>query len=170
MFSLPSSYDDKQHGGVKYLHQIISGYTEDEMHFQQWQSIDRTIVNMVMKKFEFIEFLVKKIDLLTAHSYITKLQAKYLSGLKENLSSSTCMVLADFAENYSMAVQDAVQGWHWTKQQCTIHPLVIYYKNVQEKLAVQSMVYFSNDLEHDTGFVYQLQKLFSITFDFIPWH
>ena len=103
--------------------------------------------------------MAKKIDLLTVHLYIAKSQARYLSVLKENLLSSTSIVLADFAEIYSMVVQDAVQGWHWTKQQCTIHPLVLYYKNAQEKLAVQSMVFFSNDLEHDTGFAYQLQKL-----------
>ena len=65
-----------------------------------------------------------------------------VSGLKESLLSSTCIVLADFAENYSMVVQDAVQGCRWTQQQCTIHPLVIYYKNAQEKLAVQSMFFF----------------------------
>ena len=67
--------------------------------------------------------------------------------------------MADFAENYSMVVQDAVQGWHWTEQQCTIHPIIIYYKDSQEKVAVQSMAFFSNDLENDTGFVYQVQKL-----------
>ena len=50
-------------------------------------------------------------------------------------------MLADFAENYSMGVQDAVQGWHWTKQQWTIHPFVLYYKTPQEKLAVQSMIW-----------------------------
>ena len=83
-----------------------------------------------------------KYDLLIAHSYIAKSQAKYLSILKENLLSSTCIVLADFAENYSMVVQDAVQGWHWIKQQCTIHPIIIYYKDSQEKLAVQSMAFF----------------------------
>ena len=128
---------------IEYLYQIISDNTEDEIDFQQWESSDRTtIVNMVMEKFEFIKFLAKKIDLLTAHSYITKSQATYLSALKENLLSSTCLVLAYYAENYSMVVQDAVQRWHWTKQQCTIHPLVIYYKNAQEKLAVQSVFFF----------------------------
>ena len=45
-------------------------------------------------------------------------------------------MLADFAENYSMVFQDAAQGWPWAKQQCSIHPSVIYYKNAQEKLAV----------------------------------
>ena len=81
--------------------------------FQQWESTDRTtIVNMVMEKPELIKFVAKKIDLLTAHLYIAKSQAKYLSMLKKSLTSSTCMILADFAENYSMVVQDAVQGWH----------------------------------------------------------
>ena len=75
------------------------------MHCQQLESTDRTaIFDMVMEKFEFIEFLAKKIDLLTAHSYIAKSQAKYVSALKENLLSSIYMVLTDFAENYSMVV------------------------------------------------------------------
>jgi len=95
-----------------------------------------------MEKFEFVEFLAKKIDLLTAHSYIAKSQTKYLSMVKENLLPSTCIVLADFAENYPMVVQDAVQGWHWTKQQCTIRPIEIYYKNAHDKLAVQAMAFF----------------------------
>ena len=46
---------------IKYLYQIISGNTEDEIDFHQWESTDRTtIVNMVMEKFEFTEFLTKK--------------------------------------------------------------------------------------------------------------
>ena len=117
---------------IEYLYQIISDHTEDEIDFQQWESTDRTtIVCMVMEKFKF-EFLAKKFDLLTAHLYIAKSQARYLSASKENLLSSTYIALADFAENYFMVVQVAVQGWHWTKQQCTIHPLVLYYKNAQE--------------------------------------
>ena len=128
---------------IEYFYQITSDNTEDEIDFQKWESTNRTtIVNKVMEKFEFVEFLAKKIDLLTAHLYIAKSQARYLSVLKENLLSSTCRVLADFAKKFFMVIQDAVQGWHWTKQQCTIHPLVLYYKTAQEKLAIQLMVFF----------------------------
>ena len=68
---------------IEYLYQIISDNTEDEIDFQQWESTyGTTIVNMVMEKFEFI-VLAKKIDLLTAHSYIAKSQARYLSTLKK---------------------------------------------------------------------------------------
>ena len=96
---------------IEYLYQNISDNTEEEIDFQQWESTERTtMINMVMGKFEFIEFLATKIDLLTAHLYIAKSQASCLSSLKKKCLSSTCIVLADFAENYSMIVQCAVQG------------------------------------------------------------
>ena len=46
---------------IEYLYHIIPDNTENEIDFQQWKSTDRTIVNMVMEKFEFIEFLAKKL-------------------------------------------------------------------------------------------------------------
>jgi hypothetical protein len=32
----------------------------------------------------------------------------------------------DFAENYTYLLQNAAQGYHWTKDQCTLHPVVFY--------------------------------------------
>ena len=148
---------------IEFLHAQFDDFTNDEIQFQQWQSTDRTtIVNMFMSHTEFIEFTACKVDQLTSHSYIAKTQAKYLSLLKIRLPSipATCIVLADFAENYSMVVQDAVQGWHWTKQQCTIHPLVMYFTNEQGEVTAKSFAFFSDDLEHDIGFVYKMQKVF----------
>ena len=89
------------------------------------------------------------------------MSSKIFDFLKDNLPSTldTCIVLADFAENYSMIIQDAVQGWHRTKQQCTIHPVVLYYSNKQKHLHIKSFAFFSDDLDHDTAFVYHLQKL-----------
>ena len=145
---------------LQYLQRLqLSG---DQISFQQWVFTDRTtMISMIMEPFEFCEFVADKIDHLTSHSYIAKCQAKYLTHLKDNISKTpnTCIVLADFAENYSMVIQDAVQGWHWTKQQCTIHPIVMYYSDEQGNSQVKSFAFFSDDLEHDTGFVYQLQKL-----------
>ena len=83
---------------TEYLYQIIPDNNKKEINFQQWESTDRTTtVNMVTQKFEFIDFWAKKINLLTAQSYIAKSQAKYLSILKENLLSLISMMLADFA-------------------------------------------------------------------------
>ena len=150
--------------GKDALHQYLQEVpSSDQITFQQWMSTNRTtMVAMMMEPFEFQEFLADKIDLHTAHSYISKCQARCLTHLKDNLSTtpSTCIVLADFAENYSMIIQDAIQGWHWTKQQCTIRPIVLYYCNDQKEFCVKSFAFFSDDLDHDTGFVLSIATAF----------
>ena len=51
-----------------------------------------------------------------------------------------------------------MQGYHWNKDQCTLHPVVIYYKNEQNEV-VHPLCIISDDLDHETSFVHQLQKL-----------
>ena len=59
-----------------------------------------------------------------------------------------------------MVVQDTVQGWHWTKLQCTIHPLVLHYTDSAGRLLVSSFCFIPDDLNHDTGFVHHMQHVF----------
>ena len=37
------------------------------------------------------------------------------------------IVLGDFAENYQFLVQDEIQSYHWSKEYCSLHPLVVYF-------------------------------------------
>ena len=74
---------------------------------------------------------MEKLVKLTAHSYISKCQSKYLKNLKEELPSNSARILGDFAENYSFVVQDEVQGFHLNNLQCTLHPVVVFYKEDQ---------------------------------------
>ena len=101
---------------------------------------------------EFIITLSCLLDSITCHSYIAKSQARYLSELKENLEEDAIIVLGDFAENYTFVIQDEIQGYHWSKQQCTLHPLVIYYKENGE-LKSMSLSIISDDLDHDAALV-----------------
>ena len=39
------------------------------------------------------------------------------------------LILLYFAENYNYVVQDEVQTYYWKKQECTLHPVVLYHKN-----------------------------------------
>ena len=63
----------------------------------------------------------------------------------------------DFAENYHYVVQDEIQGYHWNKDQRTMHPMVIYFKD--GVLHHMSLCIISDDLEHETCFVHELQKI-----------
>lgn len=120
--------------------------------------MDRTkLVMQSMNVEEYIDILIEAIDALTPHSYIAKCQAKYLKNRKEDLPQDCLIVLGDFAENYTFVVQDEVESFHWSKQHCTLHPIVLYYKE-NGKLLQKSFCILSHDLEHDTSFVYDIQR------------
>ena len=94
---------------------------------------------------------------MTAHSFIAKCQSNYLRECKENFEEHEVIILGHFAKNYSFVVQDEVQGFHWNNLQCTLHPVVVYYKDGD---ALQSVSYciISDDNTYDVGMVYQVQK------------
>ena len=129
-----------------------------EITFRQWQSTDRTTLNTItLPTDEFIEPTASKLDKLTTHFFFAKSQAQYLKYRKDSLAFDTAIVLGDFSENYSFVIQDEVQGYHWNKNQCTLHPVVVYIGN-EGSLTPHCMCFLSADLQHDTGFVYALQQ------------
>ena len=140
---------------------------QDEIKFKKWTTTDSTeLVNRSEKASEFIELLVSKLDKITTHSYIAKSQASFLKKTKNELGEKEVIVLGDFAENYQFVVQDEIQGFQWNKTQCTLHPIMVYYKNNGE-LQSHSICYISDDITHDVDMVYQVLKL---TVDFIKRH
>ena len=95
-----------------------------------------------------------------------KAQAKYLKKLKKDLKEDEVIVLGDFAENYKFIVQDEIQGFHWNQTQCTLHPIMIYYKQGND-LFSYSICYISDDITHDVDMVNEVIKQ---TVDFIKKH
>ena len=65
----------------------------------------------------------------------------------------------DFAENYQYLTQDEIQSFHWSKEYCTLHPLVICYKDADGNLQHYSLCLISGDNTHDTSFVHKIQTL-----------
>lgn len=131
---------------------------DDLISFNQWVTTDRTTLVMhQMTVEEFVTEIVSKIDKLTVHEYISKHQSRYLTELKSVLSPNECIVLLDFAENYSFIVQDAAQGYHWENTQATLHPFVVYYREDME-LKCTSFCCISNHMKHDTVAVYVFQS------------
>ena len=50
---------------------------------------------------------------------------------KDNSKTGNFVVTLDFSENFVFVVRKAVQGFHWINNQATVHPFVIYYKNIK---------------------------------------
>ena len=118
-------------GNEPLMNYLISALaeSEEEIVFKQWESTDSYhLLTQSLSVNDFMELLVKSIDKLTSHSYTAKCQARYLKQRKENLTEESIIILGDFAENYTFVVQDEIQSFHWSKISCTLHPIVIYYK------------------------------------------
>ena len=102
----------------------------DEITYKHWQSTySATLEKLSTTLDEFVDLLTYSIDNLTTHSFIAKAQSRYLKKRKEEIEGNSCIVLMDFAENHHFVVQDEIYCYHWNKNQCTIHPVVIYYKD-----------------------------------------
>ena len=113
---------------------------------------------MLYTRNELIEITVAAIDKLCQHSFIAKSESTHLELRKANLACHEAVVIADFAENYTFTIQNEIQIYHWNKKQCTVHPIALFFKDDNSKLHERSFVCFSDDLNHDTAFVYSLQK------------
>jgi len=80
------------------------------------------------------------------------------------MSPDTVVIVADFSENYSFVLQDAVQGVHWNNSQATIHPFRGYYAEVENpegedrQVRVFNLVVVSDCFQHDTAAVYTFQQ------------
>lgn len=123
--------------GIKNLNDFIQGFLdtvqndiEDTIEYQQWIQTDHcTLVSLTDSLSDFLVKFMSAVDNLTVHHYVAKAQSEFFRSTKEHLDNHTAVITLDFAENYSFLVQDAVQGFHWSNNQATIHPIVMYYSN-----------------------------------------
>ena len=97
--------------------------------------------------------------MLVTHDFISKTQSKFITNLKTNLSLGSVIIHTDFSENYAFVAQDAAQAFHYNNSQCTVHPVVCYYKNYEGETCHNSFVLLSDCTTHDTVAVYVMQKL-----------
>lgn len=68
------------------------------------------------------------------------------------------LVVLDFSENYKYVAQDASEAFHFNNSQCTVFPIVCYYKK-ELKFEHKSFIFLSNNTLHDTVAVYTVQRM-----------
>lgn len=133
----------------------------NEIIYKQWVKTDgaelKTIITSVD---EFVEDLLSKLSALCAHHFFAKAQSEYFKNAKNGLSTDTAIIVADFSENYTCIVQDAIQNFHWKKEQATVHPFLVYIKdNVTDTVKSISICVISDHLIHDTTTFWTFQKV-----------
>ena len=131
-----------------------------QFHYSQWQTTDRTsLVTLTSTCEEHKDSLISAINAIAKHLSLAKCQANLLRAKKESLQVNEMIVLGDFAENYHILVQDEIQSYHWSKEYCTLHPLVVYFIDHDGNIQHNSLCFISDDNNHDTNFVYKIQTI-----------
>jgi hypothetical protein len=49
-----------------------------------------------------------------------------LTQCKESLIEHELVIIVDYVENYCSMVQDAVQGYNFSREKATLHPVIIH--------------------------------------------
>ena len=83
------------------------------------------------------------------------------TGNRRNLSVES---LQDFDENYQYLIQDAIQSFHWSKEYCTLHLLIICYKDAGGNPPHYSSCFISHDNTLSTSFIHKIQKTLMVEF------
>ena len=67
-----------------------------------------------------------------------------------SLKPNECIIILDFAENFSFVVQGAAQAFHWNNTQATIHPFVVYHISNNGDLCHRAFACISDHMTHNT--------------------
>ena len=103
---------------------------------------------------EFLEQFIDALKFFRGHVYRASHQYDALKQNRTNLPANEIITWMDFAENYSIRYEDEIMSHHWSQQQVTLHPVVIYLrKTADEDVTIENLCFVSDDINHDTAFV-----------------
>ena len=124
-----SVYVCTTHQNTILLVEELSDFNSDlQFHNSQWETTDRaSLVTVTSTCEEYNDTLISTINAITKHLVSAKCQANFLRAKKESPKANEEIVLEDLAENYPFLVQDETQNYNWSKEYCTLHPLVVIF-------------------------------------------
>ena len=116
----------------KFLDDELSHLDMDsEFHYCQWQTTDRAALATLTTTFkESKKILIDSINNLTRHSYLAKAQARYMKLKRESLGQTRLWCLGTSQRTCSVRSRTRYK----VPTDCTLHPLVIYYKDADGNL------------------------------------
>lgn len=149
--------------GIETFSSTLLGLLEKEnyndVEYNLWMATDRCRLELIRQNnADFVNTLCDKLRTLKPHSFIAKEQTNFIADKKKNLKVREALVMFDFSENYAFTAQDAAQAFHFNNDQCTVFP-VIYYYRINSDIIHKSCVFLSDSLNHDTAAVYTIQNL-----------
>ena len=125
---------------------LVHAFCEEDEHSRQlprkkglFKHTERCSETKVVSSVESLPLMVchcrfirNTINAITKNLFLAKCQANFLRAKKESLKANEVIIIRDFAENYQFLVQDEIQSYHWSKEYCTLHQLIVYLLMIME--------------------------------------
>ena len=73
------------------------------------------------------------LEVYPGHIFRAKWQQKQMTNCIGHLKPESIAMVMDFSENYGCVFQSEVQSGFFDRNQVTIHPMMIYYKNKRRR-------------------------------------
>lgn len=106
-----------------------------------------------------IDELCKEVNFLSKHLFVAEWQYRQFNYISKHIPKSWLVTIADFSENYRCTAQYEIQSAYYNYHQVTVHPMLAYYNCPDCTEVVQeSVVFISDDLDHDPAAVEQFSK------------
>jgi hypothetical protein len=137
-----------------------------QITYYQWTSSRderTTLTKMSGTAKEIVEIIFTKLGKMGKHHFILKKQDLYFQQLKGVLKEENAMMVhLDFAENYDFVVREEVQGFHWTKNQLTLHPFYCVWADQEapDTFHKHTFMSMSDCLEHNASVIEAFRRSF----------
>ena len=130
----------------------------DNVVFRLWKRVEiddkgkkkqvMRVVEQTLSKENFLSTLVKESEAFREHIKRIRAQYEAIHTLKESLPPHQMVLQMDFSENYGCKCQEKVQSAYFNQTSVTLHPMVIYYRDSDNKLAHKSLAVISDTMSH----------------------
>lgn len=142
--------------------QMLAGVPEDQpMNYRVWRRVEdekkvkrMRIVEVSATKSTFVPLLVAEMESFRGHVSRLREQYKQIRTLKDKLPSHEVILQMDFSENYMCRSMEEIQSAYWHQTAVTLHPIVAYFRDNDDKLCHKSFVVVSDEMSHSTSTVW----------------
>ena len=150
------------------IDKIIDDIENERIAYSTWKRVDTgdgkkkvSLVVVDISKQHYKETCLSSILQFREHMRLVNNQYVEIRKLKENLPLNHVVAQLDFSENYTCTSMEEVQSAYWNQSMVTLHPVVIYYKSIEdgkETLHHKSFTIISDELSHTASTVFAFLK------------
>lgn len=159
---------------------MLDDLPDEDIHYKEWQRVDITYQNKIIKKMrladvqvhkqEFKEIFLNESKEFRQHVQRATTQYIEINNLKQNLEPMCEITIQmDYSENYVCSYQDEPSQIYYDRNQVSLHPMIVHYRDQTGTLQHITFVGISDEKSHSaiTTFTF-IQKLIPKVQDDLP--